>query len=80
MNFPVRRHTAGIMQYASRGMEVNGQISTEPRAHLRTWCNRSDRFIGADPLKAGLLGMQYTDFHPLQCILKPVKISSVTEP
>lgn len=24
MNFPVRRQTAGMVQYASRGMEVNG--------------------------------------------------------
>jgi len=52
----------------------------EPEAHFKTWCNRSDRFIGADPLKAAFFGMQYTDFHPVQCMLNPVKMSSVTEP
>ena len=56
------------------------KISTDPSAQRRTWCRRSERLIGAEPLNAGRLGMQYTDRQPWQCILNPVRISSVTEP
>jgi len=41
-----------------RGQCLLKKISTEPRAHRRTWCNLSDRLMGADPLNAGLTGMQ----------------------
>lgn len=88
INFPVRRHIAGSVQYAMRGSDVNGytmvfiyaslcshfrrpapkpyhkgqcllrKISTDPRAHRRTWWSRSERLIGADPLNAGLRGIQ----------------------
>jgi hypothetical protein len=36
--------------------------------------------MGAEPLNAGRVGVQYTDFHPRQCILNPVRMSSVTDP
>ncbi|PON99352.1 hypothetical protein TorRG33x02_048950 [Trema orientale] len=36
--------------------------------------------MGAVPLNAGLFGIQYIDLQPRQCILKPVRISSVIDP
>lgn len=62
------------------GQCLLNKISTEPKAHRRTWFKRSERLIGAEPLKAGRRGMQYIEIHPLACILNPVNISSVTEP
>jgi hypothetical protein len=56
------------------------RISTEPKAHRSTWFKRSERLIGAEPLNAASLGMQYIDLQPRACILNPVRISSVTEP
>ncbi|RRT78222.1 hypothetical protein B296_00007326 [Ensete ventricosum] len=53
------------------------KISTDPSAQRSTWCSRSDRLMGAEPLNAALSGMQFTDFQPLQCILKPVNMSSL---
>lgn len=56
------------------------KISMKPRAYRSTWWRRSKRLIGVDPLNAGLVGTQYIDLHLWQCILKPVKMSSITEP
>lgn len=48
--------------------------------HLSTWCRRSVRLMGAEPLKEGRAVMQYTDRQPRACMMKPVTMSSVTDP
>ena len=43
---------------ANNGLFREKKISTKPVAHLRIWCKRSVRLIGAVPRKASLFVMQ----------------------
>ena len=40
------------------GQCLLNKISMEPKAHRSTWFKRSERLIGAEPLKAGRGGIQ----------------------
>jgi hypothetical protein len=58
-----------ILGLANKALFLEKKISTDPVAHRSTWCSLSVKLIGAVPLKASLLVTQYTDLHPLLCIL-----------
>ncbi|KAL1295256.1 hypothetical protein AAHE18_19G198700 [Arachis hypogaea] len=58
-----------ILGLASIALFFEKKISTDPVAQRRTWWSLSVKLIGAVPRKASLLVTQYTDLHPLLCIL-----------